>query len=335
MPDITSTLFRKNVDSMTEWLQGIHPDLRMPSAYYNENDKFAAQWLRNLVAKGLIADGKVDERSIVEVEATDLEGFDHHHFFAGIGGWSLALQLAGWPAGKPVWTGSVPCQPLSGSGHRKGASDPRHLWPAFYALLAKYRPATVFGEQVASKLGREWLCAVRLDLEGLGYAVGAADLPASSVGAPHVRQRLWWVAERMGNSGGDGLERRLASQDNQSQKRKCNAAISQPVATSDNRDGCVTERMENASLFRRDRRRQTLREDQKGMAYQLAGSSKWNRFDTVQCQDGATRPIEPGSFPVAHGIPARVGRLRGYGNAIVPQVAAVFIVSYMETLLGA
>lgn len=67
------------------------------TAYYNEIDPYAAQWLRNLVAAGLIPAGEIDERSITDVQPGDLAGFAQCHFFAGIGGWALALRLAGWP----------------------------------------------------------------------------------------------------------------------------------------------------------------------------------------------------------------------------------------------
>ncbi len=102
------------------------------TAYYNELDPFAAAWLRELIADGLIADGDVDERSIVDVCADDLAGYDQHHFFAGIGGWSYALRLAGWDDDREVWTGSCPCQPLSVGGKQRGHADSRHLWPAFF-----------------------------------------------------------------------------------------------------------------------------------------------------------------------------------------------------------
>lgn len=165
------------------------------SAYYNELDPYAAQWLRNLIAAGRIAPGDVDERSIEDVRPDDLTGYDQCHFFAGIGGWSLALRLAGWADDRAVWTGSCPCQPFSGAGRRKGHADARHLWPAFHDLIAEREPPMVFGEQVASADGREWLAGVRLDLEDLGYACGGADLCAAGAGAPHPRQRLYWVAD--------------------------------------------------------------------------------------------------------------------------------------------
>lgn len=164
------------------------------TAYYNEFDPYAAQWLRNLINAGELAPGDVDDRSIVDVRPDDLRGYTQCHFFAGIGGWGLALRLARWPDDRPVWTGSCPCQPLSSTGSRKGHADQRHLWPAFYGLISECSPSVVFGEQVASRDGREWLSAVRADLETLGYAVGAADLCAASVGAPHIRQRLFWLA---------------------------------------------------------------------------------------------------------------------------------------------
>ena len=167
----------------------------MLTAYYNEIDPYAAQWLRNLIAANLIAPGDVDERSIVDVQPDDLKAYSQCHFFAGIGGWSYALRLAGWFDDEPVWTGSCPCQPLSVAGQRKGHADERHLWPAFYRLIAERSPAIVFGEQVASKDGREWLAGVRADLESLGYACGAADLCAAGVGAPQIRQRIYWLAD--------------------------------------------------------------------------------------------------------------------------------------------
>lgn len=120
------------------------------ASYYNENDQFAAQWLRNLIDAGHIAPGDVDERSIVDVRADDLRGYTQCHFFAGIGGWSYALRLAGWDDDRPVWTGSCPCQPFSAAGKGKAADDERHLWPAWLPLIAECRPAIVFGGRLSA-----------------------------------------------------------------------------------------------------------------------------------------------------------------------------------------
>jgi DNA (cytosine-5)-methyltransferase 1 len=250
----------------------------MPS-YYNENDPKAAAWLRELIKHGHIADGDVDERSIVDVRPDELAGFTQCHFFAGIGGWSYALRLAGWPDDKPVWTGSCPCQPFSVAGKGAGTADERHLWPEFYRLISECRPSTVFGEQVASRAGREWLATVRADLEALGYAFGAADLCAASVGAPHIRQRLYFVADT--DHEGPQRHGRLVTEHDQTRREN-------------------EERYERKAGF-------------------------WSDAEWLPCRDGKARPVEPGTFPLAHGIPARVGRLRGYGNAIVAPLAEAFI----------
>lgn len=304
--------------------------------YYNEFDPKAAAWLRELIRVGEIPPGDVDERSITEISPNELTGYTQHHFFAGIGGWSLALKLAGWPINRPVRTGSCPCQPFSAAGKQLGTADERHLWPVFRGLLPFLDPATTFGEQVASALGREWLAGVRADLEGMGYAVGAADLCAAGVGAPHIRQRLFWVAHPQG----ERWEWRENIQDGgrgQLPPRHNGAACA--VAYTDGG---------NASAERQQRGGQHGQQPEDGGAGRMAFAnderrtpststststnpkSFWAGATILPCTDGKARRIEPSSFPLAHGIPGRVGLLRGYGNAIVPQVAAEFIRAYCE-----
>ena len=163
--------------------------------YYNEFDKNAAEWLRQLIGMGAIPKGEVDERSITDVTAGDLRGFTQCHFFAGIGGWPEALRRAGVPSTRPLWTGSCPCQAFSCAGKQQGFEDPRDLWPHFFRLIRECRPERVFGEQVSAAIGHGWLDRLSADMEAEGYAVGAVILGAHSAGADHQRQRLYWVAD--------------------------------------------------------------------------------------------------------------------------------------------
>src|ERR1700722_12900819 len=188
--------------------------------YYNEFDSKAAAWLRSLMAAGIIPEGEVDKRSIADVSPDDLRGFAQCHFFAGIGGWPIALELAGWAADRPCWTGLCPFRPFSQAGQRQGEKDARDLWPDFFRLVGQRHPSVCFGEQVEGAITKHgWLDRVSLDLEGCGYAVGSAVLPAACVNSPHVRHRLFWVADSQesGLSGrvrGDRRREELASAGN-------------------------------------------------------------------------------------------------------------------------
>ena len=308
----------------------------MPT-YYNEIDPHAAQWLRNLIAAGHIAPGDVDERSIVEVQPDDLRGYQQCHFFAGIGGWSYALRLAGIPDDRPVWTGSCPCQPFSPAGKQRGCEDERHLWPTFFRLIRECRPASVFGEQVAGINGLAWIDHVFADLEDENYAVGAADLPACGVGAPHRRQRLFWVANANSE---DNSGRRI--------QRHGDGDSTLHGATCERFTGfCSDGSMANSDITGLE----GWSNDAPEYASQRAvrPSSPWSQLEWLTCSDGKSRPTQPGIFPLVDGISksvvrggdrsmapdanqsaeARTMRLKGYGNAIVPQVAALFITAAM------
>jgi len=315
----------------------------MCSVYANENDKHAAHWLSCLP----LQIHTIDDRSITEVSGHEVESFTQCHFFAGIGGWPLALDLAGWPNDAPVWTGSCPCQPFSTAGKRKGIKDERHLWPEFRRLIDECRPATIFGEQVASKDGRDWLATVRVDLEALGYAVGAADLSAASVGAPHIRQRLYWVAHRTGRGCKEHVQRNCDSSEceQQAPSRGDFGGCSENGGLANTRcDRSDTRSGANNGLEARERAQQIIDDQSSCGVGDTAGvrfkggerpsfdiCRPWEASDFVQCRDGKARPVKPGVRLLAHGVSGRVAQLRGLGNAIVPQVAAEFIKAFMET----
>lgn len=419
-------------------------DRAVMSLYFNEIEEYPAQWLRNLYPGATIA-----HKDIADVTKEEVSGFTRSHFFAGIAGWELALELAEWPRDRVVWTGSCPCQPFSVAGKGKGKKDKRHLWPEFYRLIKECRPDTVFGEQVASKLGRSWLAGVRDDLEALGYAFGAVDISAASVGAPHIRQRLYWVASLSGHWGladtdggkscdrgvqrggeygfvekdssftqgladttreyGDGagnagsrgryestdsgatsgleISRRESErrglpgpgegigaapvESSSESERPGGIGGSHPIGTPIGMGESTGEGLQEWARVAGDYReklqaavragraisgvgdaigagdeddrpggahsttRETegeVRESGAGGEYerQRIWSNPWQPSDLVYCLDGKFRRVKPGVRVLVNGIQRRVSKLRALGNAIVPQLAAEFIRSYME-----
>ena len=304
--------------------------------YYNENDPKIAHWLRNLIEGGMIPAGEVDDRSIKDVSPIDLKGYTQHHFFAGVGGWSEALRLAAWPQDRPVWTGSCPCQSFSAAGMQNGFNDPRHLWPVWYELIRACKPPVIFGEQVSAAIKHGWLDLVSDDLERENYAFGAVVLPACSVGAPHIRQRLWFMAYRSG----EGLEGRETIQCADKQPVSAHSLAGMLGNADINRSGKrvgrfteipQTQRTKNA--VRACPASEIVNDEGGGLLHgHWAASGFWGGSDWVLCTDGAARPVEPGTLPLAHGVQNRVVKIRGYGNAIVPQVAAEVIKAGMEYL---
>lgn len=304
------------------------------TAVYSENDPYAATWLENLAEAGHIAEGLVDSRDIRSLELSDVIGATQFHAFAGIGAWSYALRLAAWPDSAPVWTGSCPCQPFSAAGRGQGTEDARHLWPEWHRLIAECLPTIVFGEQVASPAGRAWLAVVRDEMEALGYAVGAADLCAAGAGAPHLRQRLFFGAIRV-----------VDAENWQRDVRESDAGAGLQGAA---RRRGTFDRVGNADGGRRERG-QVVRPGEPYVAGSRMSGEPWASAEWVQCSDGKARPTEPGAFPLSYGPPvsverlctgkektvaqSRPGMIRGYGNAIVPQIAAVFIRSFISAYL--
>lgn len=417
---------------------------------YNEIDPYAAQWLRNLVAAGHIADGVVNESDIRDLTPAYLKQFTQCHFFAGIGVWSLALRRAGWPDDRPIWTGSCPCQPFSAAGRGDGFADERHLWPAFYWLIDQCRPPVVTGEQVASADGIGWLELVSSDLERAEYAFGASDLCAAGFGSAHIRQRIYFLGvddsasarcqpawsgqpseiegdrrigrgllgmgcdgERLadasdsdGRSGvggaqegtgtdrewrrgsagcgadgrlGDAQHPRLEGHRGDGDREGGRSIADRPSLEASPAGGMADrpsggcgvggdaplegdcghtdrggdasggvadagramlqpgpERGNDASQARSAEREAWQRDGERGGAGDSergSAGTKWprppllgrNLADWLLCRDGRWRPVEPGTFPLAHGAPSRVGRLRAYGNGLDAETAEGFV----------
>lgn len=271
----------------------------------------------------------------------------HLDLFSGIGGFALAAQRAGfetvglseidehacrvlarhWPNvrnygnirnadfsglrdGITLLTGGFPCQPFSLAGQRRGSEDDRHLWPAMLGAIDTIRPAWVLGENVPGLISMG-LDTVLADLEGRGYAAQPFVVPACAVDAQHRRDRLWIVAYADGRRGGADSSRRHDANGKDAGRSQANGL---PRTL---RDSGRTQNMANANGI-----------DGEVLVAGCADAAGWTEprtRPTGSCGDGgASWPPEPGVGRVADGIPARTHRLRGLGNAIVPQVAERF-----------
>ena len=184
-----------------------------------------------------------------------------------------------------ILTAGYPCQPFSLAGKRGGEEDPRHIWPYILRIVAFKRPSWCVFENVYGHLTLG-LDQVLLDLEGEGYATRPFIVPACSVDAPHRRDRIWIIAKNMGDTSGcrqSGDDRRQSAQEP--------------------KNGC--EDVADTNNSRREEQRWPQPAQPEHQAPQCGGG--W--------------PPEPAVGRVANGIPKRVDRLKGLGNAIVPQIA--------------
>ncbi len=339
--------------------------------YYNEFDAKKAASLKALMDDGFITAGDIDTRPIQEVRPDDVKHYDRCHFFAGIGLWDHALNLARWPENHRVWTGSCPCQPFSSAGRKKGKNDDRHLWPFWFSLIQECEPPVIFGEQVATAIAHGWLDDVYQGLEAENYAVGSTVLPACSVGAPHKRDRLWFVAHTA-HSDDRGIAGEFQKPDEfkaEQRPEKRSAEFGSPstmgnaeyngshpraVTSGDAKidDRCAEEQNRTvkpsgasaAGALSGQPVVQPQCEGLEGHAWDEEGNdqqrwleaqsdgSAWETGVWIQCPDEKQRLVEPSIHLLADGHPERVGLLHSAGDAIVPQLAAGFIGCSMEAM---
>ena len=268
--------------------------------------------------------------------------------FSGIGGFSLGLERAGmktvafceieefprkvlkkhWPnvpiyedvrelnatrlaadgiTGIDVICGGFPCQPFSVAGKRMGAEDNRYLWPEYFRLIEELRPNWVIGENVIG-LVNLGLDAVLDDLEGAGYAARTFDIPACGVGAPHIRRRLWIVADagharilqsrKSGYVGEEGCKSGgiLANGLQGISKPQIKDLADSDSSLSEGNKRAIGSKKERANIV----------------------ASSWWESESGVCR-------------VANGVPDRSHRLKALGNAVVPQIPEIIGRAIMES----
>ena len=214
-----------------------------------------------------------------------------------------------------VITGGVPCQPFSVAGKQKGTDDNRHLWPEMFRVIQDFSPKWIIIENVRGLINIQdgvVFERMHLDLANEGYEAQSFIIPAAGVGAPHRRDRVWIVANSRRTIRGQqssGNRESIRSGTSQETKR---SADSDSVARSSEREKIMANTESQQSLSTHNREKQGEVGDKKQGEFRGSYSrSLWpNNWD-----------IEPDVGRVADGVQGRTHRLKGLGNAIVPQIA--------------
>ena len=194
--------------------------------------------------------------------------------------------------------GGYPCQPFSFAGKRRGTNDPRHLWPYFADSLRAFRPDWALLENVPGHLTLGF-GDVHADLAALGYDTEWESLPARAFGAPHLRYRVIVVAHA--NNAG--------------------SRASEPT-THHGRTTTLEQRKDKLHS-RIGGRGEDLDDPERSESQGCPATGSDYSIFPVEIAEGLGRgwEVEPDVGRVAHGVPARMDRLRALGNAIVPQLA--------------
>jgi len=233
-----------------------------------------------------------------------------------------------------ILTAGYPCQPFSQAGKRQGEEDPRHIWPHIRKIIASKRPSWVVLENVYGHISLG-LDSVLTDLESEGYTTRTFVVPAVAVGAPHKRNRVWIV----GHTEDNGRDRRTeatgregASNQQDESQLEIWGELSRPSqdvadATSLGVQGLRSSGEQESHSHARQEVPVCSGEDvadtlsertQSGTTWGQDAENAWQSPRSAQQWDWH---IEPDVGRVANGIPKRVDRLKGLGNAIVPQIA--------------
>lgn len=204
-----------------------------------------------------------------------------------------------------VISGGFPCQPFSVAGKQKGKGDDRYLWPEMLRVITELRPRCVVGENVPGIIKIAAGQVVK-DLERAGYHVVVFNFEAAAVGAWHRRSRVFFVGiADVADADGSGLQGRKQPET--------------PDATEDAGEQPSRAPAGECSEAVYD-----------AMCSGCAGDARWGQ--SQELADGRCWAAEPDVGRVAHGIPARVDRLKCLGNAVVPQQAYQIFKALMEEL---
>jgi DNA (cytosine-5)-methyltransferase 1 len=245
------------------------------------------------------------------------------------------------PGGCDILTAGYPCQPFSLAGQRKGEEDDRHIWPYIMRIIKQQRPAWCVLENVYGHVSMG-LDNVLLDLEAEGYTTRPFIVPACGVKALHKRDRVWIVAytesiisyerQRGDNTKKDeeeGLRIKAGTSGKfmaYTESNETDGKLRTTQPKHDSRNTWVeSERCNNGQPSRKstsDVAHANELESQGRIKESLHGEPDLSREFRRSCADFSTLwSVEPNVGRVANGIPRRVDRLKGLGNAIVPQIA--------------
>ena len=279
--------------------------------------------------------------------------------FSGIGGFSLGLERAGMKTvqfvendpycqkvlaknfpGIPIHgdiktfhygtsvqivSGGFPCQPYSHAGEQRGKEDDRHLWEEYLRIIQSVRSPWVIGENVSGIINME-LDQVLSDLASENYSCQSLVIPACAVNAPHRRDRVWIIARRnaMGNSEYNGLSTAKESRSPSSISDNSSQGENKTFQSKGTSGRSNIKNVAHANKERIQGRKETGNLESEG--------THRNQF-SLRCSQrriGKNWDFEPELGRVANGIPNRMDRLKGLGNAVVPQIVEIIGRAIME-----
>ena len=261
--------------------------------------------------------------------------------------------------GADVVVGGFPCQPFSVAGKQKAIQDDRHLWPDMFRVIKETKPTWIIGENVRNIISISEgmvLEQVYLDLESEGYEVQSFIIPASAVNAPHQRYRTWIVAYSECNEHRQEIRRsyketsKVQKEHRQNDNQSWQSSGTSSIRFSDQRHDDVENTRRSSRRGKSTRNKESIgpgspqqtqwtsdsnkvrgssertetvphTDSQRGCLWETDRQNAEDVGQSPRCEVTGNWNFEPNVGRVANGIPNRVDRLRGLGNAIVPQIA--------------